>query len=144
MISDQRRAPTPGFPGLLQLVAGLAFVGAAAAEPAALEAGGHEFQRFCASCHGPGGRGDGFLADKLTRRPSDLTLLAADNGGSFPETLVYQAIDGRRMEPFHGTRDMPIWGRVFRLDDRDEAAIDRRISRLVGFLESLQRRQPAD
>ena len=99
--------------------------------------GAGEFRTYCAVCHGINGRGDGPMADKLTRRPSDLTRLSKDNGGSFPETFVYQSIDGRRIVLFHGTREMPIWGDRFRRNG-DEETLDARIDALVRHVESIQ------
>lgn len=47
-------------------------VPAAAAAPAANDAGAALFQRKCAPCHGPGGRGDGPEAQFFARAPRDL------------------------------------------------------------------------
>ena len=110
---------------------------AAAGEPL----GRRHFLDHCAPCHGANGRGDGPLAAELIRQPDDLTRLAADNGGSFPETLVYQVIDGRRIVRSHGTREMPVWGRRFRLEGADEQTVELRITALIDYLDSLQ--QPA-
>jgi hypothetical protein len=79
------------------------------------------------------------MADKLIRRPNDLTQLSAQNGGSFPETVVYQSVDGRRIVLFHGPREMPIWGDRFRRDG-EEGTVDARIDALVRHVESLQAR----
>ncbi len=100
--------------------------------------GAREFAIQCAACHGKDGRGDGPIHDALSRRPSDLTLLSRNNGGAFPETVVYQIIDGRRPVDFHGTRDMPVWGRRFDLAGDSEPAIEARIDRLIQYLESIQ------
>ena len=77
------------------------------------------------------------MADKLIRRPNDLTLLSKKNSGSFPETIVYQIIDGRRIVLFHGPREMPIWGDRFR-GNGELGAVDDRISALVSHVESIQ------
>lgn len=71
------------------------------------------FLRYCASCHGAEGRGDGPLAGSLTKAPADLTQLAKKNGGRFDERAVMSVIDGRRQLIEHGTRDMPVWGAIF-------------------------------
>jgi mono/diheme cytochrome c family protein len=58
----------------------LLLAGAAAAErsdPAAVGRGQELYEKLCASCHGPYGRGDGPLAGNLSVRPADLTLAAA-------------------------------------------------------------------
>jgi mono/diheme cytochrome c family protein len=71
------------------------------------------FERFCASCHGVSGKGDGPVAASLQPRPSDLTTLAARHGGKFDEAAVMAVVDGRREVAAHGTRVMPVWGLVF-------------------------------
>ena len=63
----------------------------------------------CAVCHGTTARGDGPLADRMKRRPPDLTVLATQNGGVFPAEQVRKTIDGREFVPGHGGPDMPVW-----------------------------------
>ncbi|HXG17065.1 MAG TPA: c-type cytochrome [Calidithermus sp.] len=46
--------------------------GTAAAAPADVQAGRALYDRLCATCHGPGGRGDGPSAAGLATRPADL------------------------------------------------------------------------
>jgi mono/diheme cytochrome c family protein len=75
--------------------------------------GEHLYRRYCASCHGVSGRGDGPLAASFAPPPSDLTRLAQTAGGRFDETAVMMAIDGRRLGVQHGPRDMPVWGAIF-------------------------------
>ena len=53
------------------------------------------FRMYCAACHGPAARGDGPLADKLKKRPPDLTQLAKQNGGKFAPDIVHRIVDGR-------------------------------------------------
>ena len=65
------------------------------------------YGRYCASCHGLEGRGDGPAAAALSPPPSDLTRLTAD----LPELM--RLIDGRRIKRAHGTPEMPVWGEVF-------------------------------
>ena len=118
------------------------------AEPVAEQLlGENVFMNNCAVCHGVSGKGDGPMAEQLITSPSDLTLLSKTNGGSFPETVVYQLIDGRRVvftdegrevETIHGPRDMPIWGETFRTIEGDEGAIDELISNLLEYLKSIQ------
>ncbi|MEQ8660573.1 MAG: cytochrome c [Gammaproteobacteria bacterium] len=119
--------------GVLAAVA-LSAAGAADNEPL----GRQHYLEHCAPCHGSSARGDGPLAAALVRAPTDLTRLAADNGGAFPETLVYQVIDGRRIVRSHGTRAMPVWGRRFRLEGADETQVELRITTLIDYLDSLQ------
>ena len=99
--------------------------------------GAREFLTHCAVCHGTDGRGDGPLADKLTHPPKDLTLLSKKNGGAFPDEAIHQIIDGRRLVVFHGSREMPIWGDRFRVED-DGATVRARILEIVTHLRSIQ------
>lgn len=98
---------------------------AAGAEPP--DSGQALYTRYCASCHGPGGAGDGPLRPVLRPPPADLTRIAEHAGGWFPDAVVQATIDGRFVA--HGTRDMPVWGDVL-----DQA----QISLLTEHLYSLQ------
>ena len=75
--------------------------------------GGDLYRRYCASCHGVEGRGDGPLGCCMSPTPSDLTTLAKRNGGKFDESGIMMTIDGRRSVAQHGPRDMPVWGAIF-------------------------------
>jgi len=75
--------------------------------------GSELYRRYCASCHGVNGQGDGPLAASLSPKPADLTTIAKRNGGKFDETAVMMTIDGRLLVAQHGPRDMPVWGAVF-------------------------------
>lgn len=111
------------------------------ADPAGVAEGRRLYGIYCANCHGKQARGDGPTASVLIKRPTDLTRLAAANGGEFPAQEVYDAIDGRGAE--HGTREMPIWGLAFQEWDKDtyqETEVRTHIERLVAYIESLQRR----
>ena len=99
--------------------------------------GARDYKNNCADCHGIDGKGNGPLAKQLAVSPTDLTLLSKDNGGSFPETAVYNIIDGRRVTDFHG-QEMPIWGERFHEIEGDEEAVDDRISNLIKYIESIQ------
>lgn len=94
------------------------------------------YDSYCAVCHGKEGRGDGPAAKALKKAPTDLTKISAANGGTFPEVRVRRYIEGVDEVDAHGTRDMPIWGGVFRAIDRDMAQV--RISTLVDYVKSLQ------
>lgn len=95
------------------MVAALAagFVSAVQAED--VDIGKAEFQSSCASCHGADGKGKGPVAEQLKVPPSDLTVLAKNNGGVFPTNAVYEIIYGSKAVAAHGTREMPIWGERF-------------------------------
>ena len=92
---------------------------AACGRGASVDTSGRDtYLRYCASCHGSEGRGDGALAKSLTRPPSDLTQLAKRNAGHYDERAVMSVIDGRRQVIEHGTRDMPVWGAIFEEEGR--------------------------
>lgn len=99
--------------------------------------GEQEYTSFCAYCHGSDGKGNGPKANQLSATPTNLTLLSKVNGGSFPETAVYNIIDGRRVGDFHG-QEMPIWGERFKEIEDNEEVVDERISNLIEYLKSIQ------
>ena len=68
------------------------------------------YGNLCASCHGPGGRGDGPVAEALSVAVPDLTRLAANNGGVFPLERVEDSIHGPDTIEIHGGPQMPLWG----------------------------------
>jgi mono/diheme cytochrome c family protein len=101
--------------------------------------------RFCASCHGGGGRGDGPVASSFAVEVPDLTLLARRYGGEFPRDRVARIIDGRYIIGSHGSRTMPVWGedlsRIEMGDPEAERATEIIITRLADYLWTLQRKQ---
>lgn len=109
--------------------------------------GAQLFDRFCASCHGSQGYGDGPVAPSLKLMIPDLTELAKRSGGRFPDERVREIIDGRAVLPAHGTRPMPVWG--YELEARAGAGdapgdhprdkAQTLIDRLVNHLRDLQR-----
>lgn len=94
------------------------------------------FAAYCAACHGKAAKGDGPAAAALKKAPADLTTLSARNKGDFPEVRVRRYIEGLDEVAAHGTREMPVWGPLFRDLNRDTAAL--RIEALAGYLKSLQ------
>jgi mono/diheme cytochrome c family protein len=69
-----------------------------------------EYMDNCAGCHGADAKGAGPLTANLKTKPTDLTLLAKRNHGSFDTAAVYQMIDGRNTRATHRAAEMPIWG----------------------------------
>jgi mono/diheme cytochrome c family protein len=100
------------------------------------------FGRYCAACHGSEARGDGPVAASLNKRVPDLTRLALDAEGEFPAQRVRETIDGRSMVMAHGTRQMPVWGYEFWVEEGAdivaEDAANAIVVRLVAYLESIQ------
>ncbi|QID16651.1 cytochrome c [Nitrogeniibacter mangrovi] len=81
-----------------------------------------EYMNKCAVCHGASGKGDGGAVDLLKVAPADLTVLSKNNGGVFPVDRVYQVIDGRQVVRGHGSRDMPIWGNMYKKESAEAGA----------------------
>ena len=97
------------------------------------------FDTYCAVCHGKDAKGNGPAASALTKAPADLTRISARNKGTFPEAKVKRYIEGLDAVTAHGSRDMPIWGGLFRslsTDNPDMAQL--RIAALAIYLKSLQ------
>jgi mono/diheme cytochrome c family protein len=100
------------------------------------------FERFCASCHGESGRGDGPVARGLATMVPDLTRITQRYGG-FPTTLIRDTIDGRgALIDAHGTRTMPVWGYEFWIEQGADVTAERQmrevITKLVDYIRSLQ------
>jgi len=68
------------------------------------------YVRFCASCHGASGHGDGPVASSFKVEVPDLTLIARRAQGSYPRDRIEKIIDGRFIIGAHGSRTMPVWG----------------------------------
>ena len=131
--------------GILTALAAAAALGAVAGSSAGQDQDAAAFGKityrvYCRNCHGPEARGDGSLAELLKVRPSDLTRISHDNGGTFPADKVKAIIDGREEVLAHGSREMPIWGQALTGDD---AEVRTKIERLAAFLESLQEKPGA-
>jgi len=106
----------------------------------AVEAGRTTFSRYCTSCHGREGRGDGPVAADLSVPVTDLTLLAANNGGTYPEERVTQVLAKGGTVRGHGSDDMPAWGPAFSRSGGTEAmTVDDAFRNLNQYLHSIQR-----
>jgi mono/diheme cytochrome c family protein len=105
-------------------------------------AGRDLFESYCASCHGRDGKGSGPVAPALKTSPPDLTTITRRTGATFPRARVESFVTGNGdgLTPAHGSKEMPVWGPIFRgLDPRD-ATNKVRISNIVSYIESLQSR----
>jgi mono/diheme cytochrome c family protein len=101
--------------------------------------GRDSFAFYCASCHGPAGKGDGPVAPALQTRPTDLTSLTRRHDGVFPKELVRAVVTGSgRPLVLHGSSEMPVWGPVFRALDPLEPRVRLRIENIVAYVEALQ------
>ncbi|PVA07503.1 cytochrome C [Thalassorhabdomicrobium marinisediminis] len=106
--------------------------------------GARFFAKNCVSCHGMSGRGDGPSSAGLDPKPTDLTLLARENGGSFPRARALSYIYGDP-EQGHLARVMPQFGGAM-ANDTVPIAVDgvmtptpRVLAGLLAYLESVQR-----
>ena len=100
------------------------------------------YMRFCASCHGVEGHGNGPVAQSFAKKIPDLTLIAQRHAGEFPRDWVETAIDGRQKIASHGAYTMPVWGEDFSQigDPEAERGTRTMIARLVDYLATLQQK----
>jgi mono/diheme cytochrome c family protein len=96
------------------------------------------YTRYCVSCHGPAGKGDGPLAKDLRVPVPDVTTLAARNAGTFPYDRVVQIVQSGEARPGHGTPDMPAWGDAFKKTKGTEATVEVALRNLGEYLRSIQ------
>lgn len=97
------------------------------------------YVNYCAVCHGRDGKGGGPAASALKAAPTDLTKLAANNGGKYPSMHVSSVIRGEANLPAHGSKDMPVWGPLFwRMSQGHEGEVQQRIANLNSYIESMQ------
>lgn len=121
----------------------------------ALSTGKVAYEKYCASCHGITGKGDGPLASFQTKPPADLTQLRSLHGGKFPSNQLFDIIDGREVVAAHGPRTMPVWAKVFKEEETgappcqdNECFYTKfwrgRILAIVTYLRTLQERPRSD
>jgi mono/diheme cytochrome c family protein len=97
------------------------------------------YMNYCASCHGKDAKGHGPAAPALKAAVPDVTTMAKRNGGKFPNAHVQQVIKGDTALVAHGSKEMPVWGPVFRsLSQGDQSLVQLRITNLANYIESLQ------
>jgi mono/diheme cytochrome c family protein len=107
----------------------LGVIGSAPAAPEAptdLEQGRTIYERHCADCHGPEGRGDGRLAISLSPRPGN--LVSAQTSAKSDQELLKIIAKGRPRTAMGG------WDE--RLSQEDQAAVLAYIRSLVKFTRS--------
>ena len=86
-----------------------------AGQPKRVDLGKVEYENRCATCHGLTGKGDGPMAGFVDPKIADLTVLAKKNNGILPVVAMYDVIVGEREVRGHGSSDMPVWGREYRI-----------------------------
>ena len=104
-----------------------------------LGAGRALFLEHCASCHGADAKGGGPVAASLKGPVADLTRLPQKDG-AFDEARVRTSIDGTQAVTAHGTREMPVWGKVLAKTGpkRGEGWAQADIWTLIQYLKSIQ------
>lgn len=114
---------------------------ALAGPAAANDRGQRLYIQYCATCHGVDAKGGGPVAPKLKTSPTDLTTIRKEDG-KFPGVRIRLVIAGEVGETeltVHGTREMPVWGRVFRFKKADKSAAALDAYALMRYIESIQR-----
>jgi mono/diheme cytochrome c family protein len=95
------------------------------------------FKMYCATCHGLDGKGGGPTASSLKKAPADLTQLQLP-GKPFPGEHVVYVISGQgEIIGAHGSREMPVWGRVFRYTRETPPSV-LAVNRLTDYLKAIQ------
>jgi mono/diheme cytochrome c family protein len=101
--------------------------------------GKETFRKYCASCHGDTGKGDGPTAIALKPPPSDLTTLSERHEGKYPTSYVAALLKFGRSLAAHGSLDMPVWGSRFKeLDPIGDPTGQQHVDDLVAYVRSLQ------
>ena len=95
------------------------------------------YMTYCASCHGENAKGSGPAATALKTAPADLTNIPKENG-KFPALKVKRIIGGDDFVTGHGSREMPIWGDIFRAKQGRTTATAN-VYALTVYLESIQK-----
>jgi len=96
---------------------------------------------YCAVCHGTDGKGAGPAASALKVPPSDLTTLTNKNNGKYPAMHVSSVLRGDAETPAHGSKDMPVWGPLFRnLSQGHDSEVQQRLANLNQYVESIQKK----
>jgi mono/diheme cytochrome c family protein len=97
------------------------------------------YTSYCAVCHGTDGKGGGPAASALKTPPADLTMLSKNNGGKYPAMKVSSILRGTSDLPSHGSKEMPVWGPLFRsISGGHESEVQQRVANLTQYVESLQ------
>ena len=96
------------------------------------------FQEFCAVCHGKDGKGGGPAAPALKESVGDLTQIARQNNGKFPDQKILSIIKGEQSVAAHGTQEMPTWGKTFSDMSTNLTVSQGRLHALVQYIQSIQ------
>lgn len=106
--------------------------------PTSPTSGKEMFNEYCAVCHGQDAKGAGPAATALKKKPTDLTQLTIHNNGKFPDSRIARYIEGDDKVDAHGSRDMPMWGDVFKSMSGSDEITRMRVSNLTSYIKGLQ------
>lgn len=99
------------------------------------------YMSYCAVCHGTDGKGGGPAASALKAAPTDLTLLSKTNEGKYPALKVAASIRGEDSLPAHGSKEMPVWGKLFwSMSSGHHSEVQQRVVNLNQYIESIQQK----
>ena len=106
---------------------------------ASVATGKETFLKYCASCHGDTGTGDGPTASALKPPPSDLTTISKRHEGKYPAGYVGAVLKFGRSLASHGSEEMPVWGSRFKeLDPVHDPTGQQHVDDVVAYIASLQ------
>ena len=112
-------------------------------QPTSPASGTQMYATYCAVCHGAQGYGNGPAATAMKAHPTDLTLLAQSNAGTFPAEHVMTILKFGTANPAHGSADMPVWGDLMLTlhgtSPDDAIVVHQRIVNLTNYLKQIQR-----
>ncbi len=101
--------------------------------------GAEMYKDLCAGCHGEDGQGVGPTSPYCSVPPTNLTQLAVQNHGTFPEKKVYQVLRYGTEKPTQSTTYMPVWKPLFESIHGENANLtEQRIATLTDYLKSMQ------
>ena len=111
--------------------------------PTSAASGEEMYIAYCAACHGTSGKGDGPAASEFKTPPTNLTIICPKSQcGEFPNGYIAQVLEsGAHNAKAHGSKDMPVWGDLFRAlhsTSSTDALVKLRINNLSKYIESIQ------
>jgi mono/diheme cytochrome c family protein len=112
-----------------------------------MEFGKNEYLASCASCHGVRGKGDGPVADWLSRPPADLTMLTENKKTCFRSRA--STTSSMAEAESQCMREMPVWGEVYAggvrsrapramSEEKIDAMVRVRIFELIEYISTFQ------
>jgi mono/diheme cytochrome c family protein len=106
------------------------------------------YLRYCASCHGQDGNGQGPAASSLKQQPADLRMLSEKYGTPLRIKELARFIDGREYVAAHGPREMPVWGErfydIWTAQGSKAGDMRDRIKKIILYLRTIQIKNPGN